>query len=65
MKNNLVTWLHNSPTAAALVIANRNKIKIIIRAKMERLSRTISNKNGNSREWILSKRTNFYQKSFD
>ena len=37
MKNNLVTWLHNSPTAAALVIANRNKSKIIIRAKIETL----------------------------
>ena len=37
MKNNLVTWLHNSPTAAALVIANRKKIKIIIRAKIETL----------------------------
>lgn len=37
MKNNLVTWLLNSPTAAALVIANRNKSKIIIRAKMETL----------------------------
>ena len=37
MKNNLVTWLHNSPTAAALVIAKSSKNKIIIRAKIETL----------------------------
>ena len=59
MKNNLVTWLHNSPTAATLVIANKNKSKIIIRAKMETLLGQISNKNGNSGEWILSKKNKF------